>query len=233
MKNYKQVVVAAEAVSTNKTRDMWTLADAIHDTVPSGNRDKLNKLSEQLKADGFDYSGFDVWTMWETSDNWPVGKRLAEAAYSTHRYIDPTSDDGKLFIALCAVARGEMVARPNHVVALNWGLMSDKVIARKRTFKVTGSDLKIASLHSQPKIVMGATQVHSSLYDRHRHEEAALNSEIVAAIGHQSALTAWLSAERFVNAAVVTATSNIPDEVREVIERIQGTIQGVLVPVAV
>lgn len=232
MKNYKQVVVAAEAVSTNKTRDMWALADAIHDTVPSGNRDKLNTLSEQLKADGFDYSGFDVWTMWETSDNWPVGKRLAEAAYSTHRYIDPTSDDGKLFIALCAVARGETVARPDHVVALNWGLMSDKVIARKRTFKVTGSDLKIASLLPQPEIARGTMQILPSIFDRHHYKEAALDAEIVAAIGHQSALTAWLSAERFVNAAV-TATSDVPDEVREVIERIQGTIQGVLVPVAV
>ena len=228
MKNYEQVAIAAETLITNKTRDKWALADAIHDTVSTGNRNKLDQLSKLLIADGFTYGPYEVFQMWQTAHDWPVSKRRSEAAYSTHQGCDPKGDDGATLLVLCAVVRGEQVDRPKHIAALNWGLLCDRIKARKRLVRVTADDMRFARLVESDQLTARMGRSGRLMFPEYGPiVTRELDDEVLAAIGNQSALTAWLSAERFVNAAVTTIKDDVPNEVREVIERVQAAINEV------
>ena len=134
--SYERVRAAAERRQADDSSTTWKLADAVLAQIPempSGTRtdltppagggsisDRLAILALQLAEDGARTPGGDEYTaaalkhLREMAMAWrPSTTRHDEAAYETHREANgPDTAGGTMLAALCAVARGERVRRP-------------------------------------------------------------------------------------------------------------------------
>jgi hypothetical protein len=182
---YSVVRSAAASLDRSDTKCVWRLADAILAHVPAttdaertaaatavrtGNVNPraggdvaalLATLARDLTADGVftpkgdPYSVGTLSNLREVAMAWPADDRHPEAAFRTHQEAsNPTRR--RILAALCAVARGETVRRPNGLDSSDWQRAVDRVRARTNGFAVTANDLRISE--ARPTNNTGATR---------------------------------------------------------------------------
>jgi len=166
-----QTVEVAERIMLSAQRDMWALADAVLHDVParpergggispvdgSNGRlvaDQIARLAVELdhhgitKADGTPYATGYLRDMRQAAAEWKPKERQKEASFETHRASSGAARP--VFLALCAVARGETVARPDGVEPAAWKAALAKLRTRRRGWLVQGEAVRIAC-GQQPK----------------------------------------------------------------------------------
>jgi hypothetical protein len=159
------------ALLTDDTKDRWKLARSVLTEVPEqqpGQRNdlppvrgvgsggvsipkQLTSLAEWLAEqgvempDGSPYTKSSLNTLRDMAMTWRPDEVHAEAAYRTHQEAGGRDSLGrKVLSALCAIARGERVRRPEGVTAEPWDAAKARVVARTHGYKVAADDVRTA-----------------------------------------------------------------------------------------
>lgn len=157
-----QTIKVAERIMLSAQRDLWALADAVLADVPArpergggshpisyvdiGNEIAALALALDreaiTKADGSPYTPSYLANLRDAAMAWSPEERQAEASFEAHRKNG--GESRPVFLALCAVARGENVARPEGVDATPWRDALAKLETRRHGFKVQTQAVRIA-----------------------------------------------------------------------------------------
>lgn len=162
---YDRIVQAAERLLSDDTKDTWGLADAVLAHVPEKPegrpvgyspehggvtvKQQLSLLVADMKLDGVittkgePYTAAALRHLRDAAVAWAKDERHVEASFSTHKEAAERKDGTKVLSALCAIARGESVARPRGFDLNAWNEAVQRIRTRKSGFQVAVDDIRI------------------------------------------------------------------------------------------